>query len=675
MSRILITSALPYINGIKHLGNLVGSMLPADIYGRFERQRGREVLLICATDEHGTPAELAAAEAGLEVEEFCRQQHEAQAGVGRRFGLSWDYFGRSSSPQNAELTRHFAARLEANDLIEERLTQQVYSIDDSRFLPDRYIVGTCPHCGYEMARGDQCENCTRVLDPTDLLEPRSAVSGSENLEVRESRHLFLRQSQMVDRLRQWIDSHADWPPLVSSIARKWLDEGLHDRCITRDLSWGISIDREGFDEKVFYVWFDAPIEYIGATREWAEDEASSGRDWRSWWYEADDVRYVQFMAKDNVPFHTVGFPVTLMGSAEPWKLVDYIKGFNWLTYYGGKFSTSQKRGVFMDQALELLPADYWRYYLIANAPESGDSSFTWETFQTTVNKDLADVFGNFVNRTLKFCAARFGTEVPVGGEPGEAELALEKALQAGIDAYTAELETMQFRKAMRELRALWALGNDYFQRSEPWAVIKEDPERAAMILRTTLQLVRLFARLSWPIVPHSAELLLGALSQAPEGPPSWPTSAAEELRALPPGHAFEVPGVLFQKLTDEQVVEWSEQFAPRGRGADHNPHNRFDRIQVDFDGPTGSRATEYLTDSSRSIIAGNQSPDVPFDASINPYRGCEHGCSYCYARPSHEFLGFSAGLDFESKILVKQDAAELLRRELAAPSWRPQVLV
>ncbi len=561
MSRILITSALPYINGIKHLGNLVGSMLPADVYGRFERQRGREVLLICATDEHGTPAELAAAEAGLEVEEFCLQQHQAQAEIGRRFGLSWDFFGRSSSPQNAELTRHLASRLEANDLIEERVTEQVYSIDDGRFLPDRYIVGTCPHCAYDMARGDQCENCTRVLDPTDLLEPRSAVSGSTNLEVRESRHLFLRQSQMVGRLREWIDSHAGWPPLVSSIARKWLDEGLHDRCITRDLSWGIPVDRPGFENKVFYVWFDAPIEYIGATREWAEEQPARQRDWKSWWFGADDVRYLQFMAKDNVPFHTVGFPVTLMGSGEPWKLVDYVKGFNWLTYYGGKFSTSQKRGVFMDQALDLLPADYWRYYLMANAPESGDSSFTWETLQSTVNKDLADVFGNFVNRTLKFCAARFGTEVPAGGKTGAVEAELEIALQQGIEAYTAELEALQYRKAMRQLRALWVLGNDYFQRSEPWAVIKQDPDRAAMILRTAIQLVRLFALLSWPVIPHRAEHLLHALGQAPEGVPDWPASAAEALRALAPGHPFEVPEVLFQKLTDQQVEEWAERFA------------------------------------------------------------------------------------------------------------------
>ncbi|MFQ5350106.1 MAG: methionine--tRNA ligase, partial [Thermoanaerobaculia bacterium] len=355
MSRVLITSALPYINGIKHLGNLVGSMLAADVYARFQRQLGSEVLFLCATDEHGTPAELAALEEGLPVAEYCRRQHEIQADIYRRFALSFDWFGRSSSPQNHELTRHLCAKLDEHGLVEERLMRQVYSLTDERYLPDRYIIGTCPHCGYEAARGDQCENCTRVLDPTDLVEPRSAVSGSTDLEVRETRHLFLLLSKLQGRVEEWVGSRQGWSVLVSSIARKWLTEGLRDRCITRDLEWGVPVDRPGFEGKVFYVWFDAPIEYIAATREWADaTPAGEKRDWRSWWFDVDDVRYVQFMGKDNVPFHSVTFPATLLGSGEPWQLVDTIKGFNWLSYYGGKFSTSGRRGVFMDQALDKL---------------------------------------------------------------------------------------------------------------------------------------------------------------------------------------------------------------------------------------------------------------------------------------------------------------------------------
>jgi methionyl-tRNA synthetase len=559
MGRHLITSALPYINGVKHLGNLVGSMLPADIYARFLRLEGEEVLFICATDEHGTPAELAAKEAGVPVDEFCRAQHALQKDIGERFGLSWDHFGRSSSPENRELTQHFAQRLDEEGYLEERSTKQVYSRVDERFLPDRYIVGTCPYCGYASARGDQCENCTRVLDPTDLLEPRSALSGSTELEVRETKHLFLLQSKLVDEVRAWVEAHADvWPALTLSIARKWLDEGLRDRGITRDLDWGVPVvDRPGFENKVYYVWFDAPIEYIGATAEWAA--LADGRDWRSWWFDAPDVEYTQFMAKDNVPFHTVSFPVTLIGSREPWTRAHQIKGFNWLTYYGGKFSTSQGRGVFMDQALDTFPADFWRWYLVANAPESSDASFTWDGFTVAVNKDLADSFGNLVNRCLTLSAKHYGPVVPAGGEPGPREEQLAVDLSDVVREYTSLMAAKELRKSATELRRGWALANAYWEQSEPWKVVKADPDAAAVIFRTVINVVRLLAVLALPVIPTSATTVLDALGALD---PSWPNAdaLADELRALPPGHAVAIPPVLFAKITDEQQAELVERF-------------------------------------------------------------------------------------------------------------------
>jgi methionyl-tRNA synthetase len=403
MTRYLITSALPYINGIKHLGNLAGSMLPADVHARFRRMQGHDVLFICATDEHGTPAELAAVETNLDVRTYCDQQYQIQKRVCGQFLLSFDWFGRSSNPPNHRLTQHFCDCLEQNGLIEERVAQQIYSIDDHRFLPDRYVEGTCPICGFERARGDQCDSCGRLLDPTQLKKPRSKVSGSTNLELRDTVHLFLLQSKLADRIRSWVDAASEWPHLARSIAYKWLDEGLQDRSITRDLSWGVPVTkngrpRPGFEDKVFYVWFDAPIEYIGSTQEWAE---ATDDDWARWWRTdrgASDVTYIQFMGKDNVAFYTVSFPVTIIGSGEPWKLVDRLKAFTWVTWYGGKFSTSENSGIFMDEALELLPADYWRWALMANAPEGSDSAFMWEHFRTSVNGDLADVLGNFVNR-------------------------------------------------------------------------------------------------------------------------------------------------------------------------------------------------------------------------------------------------------------------------------------
>src|ERR1700733_152618 len=458
MTRYLITSALPYINGVKHLGNLVGSLLPADVFARFCRARGFETLALCATDEHGSTTELAAAEAGRDVRAFCDEQYALQKAAGDGFGLSWDHFGRSSNAPNIALTQHFARLLWQNGHLDVRTTKQVYSNADKRFLSDRYVVGTCPHCGYERARGDQCENCTRVLDPVDLINPRSAISGSPDIEIRDSTHLFLKQSAFVPQLRAWIESHErDWPVLVTSIAKKWLDEGLQDRGITRDVEWGVPVPDDIADGrlkgKVFYVWFDAPIEYIGCAQEWAEANGK-GDAWRDWWIgpKSKDVIYCEFMGKDNIPFHTVGFPVTVMGARpqEDWKLVDRLKGFNYINFDGGKFSTSQKRGVFMDAALEILPADYWRYYLMANAPESSDSNFTWEHFAGQVNKDLADVLGNFVNRVTKFCAARFDGKVPGEGEYGEEERALIAELDARVKACTDYFEAIDFRKAMGE---------------------------------------------------------------------------------------------------------------------------------------------------------------------------------------------------------------------------------
>ncbi|HEX6860093.1 MAG TPA: methionine--tRNA ligase [Caulobacteraceae bacterium] len=564
MARILITSALPYINGIKHLGNLAGSMLPGDVYARFQRARGHEVLYICATDEHGTPAELAAAEAGQDVATYCAEQHVLQHDVGRAFGLSWDWFGRSSSPQNHRLTQHFAQALEANGLIEERTDEMVYSVDDKRFLPDRYVEGICPRCGYEKARGDQCDNCGSLLDPTDLKEPYSVISGSRNIEVRQTRHLYLLQTKLADRIRAWVDSRKDWPTLAKSIAYKHLDEGLIDRGITRDLAWGIpvvkdGVPRPGFEDKVFYVWFDAPIEYIAATAELAD---ATGGDWERWWRTdrgADDVRYVEFMGKDNVAFHTVSFPATILGSGEPWKTVDMLKAFNWLNWYGGKFSTSQKRGVFMDAAIDLLPADLWRWYLTANAPEGSDTAFTWEQFASAVNRDLADVLGNFVNRIVKFCESKFEGAVPEGGEPGPLEEKLYADVAAGLAELTENMEAIEVRKSAQSLRALWVLGNEYLQEAAPWTAIKTDPQRAAVIVRTALNLAAVYGRISAPVIPFAAEKICEIFGES--WPPAWPsTDVRAELSRVEAGRKVAAPEVLFRKIEDTQIEEWTERF-------------------------------------------------------------------------------------------------------------------
>lgn len=561
MSKILITSALPYVNGVPHLGHLVGCLLPSDVYARYMRMMGHEVLYVCGTDEHGTPSEVGAAKEGMDVADYCLKYHNRHKEAYDAFNLSFDYFGRTSSEQNREITYHIFEQLDKNGLIEEESIKQIFSIDDNRFLPDRYVTGTCPHCGYDKARGDQCENCTKVLDPTELINPRSTISGSTNLEVRETKHLFLNLPKLEKQLAEWVKSKEPfWPDVAYSIAQKWLKEGLRPRCITRDLKWGFPVPKKGFEDKVFYVWFDAPIGYLGITKQWA-DEKPGERNWKDWWLDAKDVYYVQFMGKDNVPFHSISFPATLLGTGENWTKVDYLKGMSYLTFEGGKFSKSEQRGVFAEDAVKEFPADYWRYWLISNAPEASDSSFTFDLFAGVVNKDLNGVLGNFVSRVMKMTASKIGAEVPAGGEMTEVEEKLIADLQEKADNYCKYMEGLEFKKAMNELRAIWVDGNNYISVTEPWTVIKTDPARAAAILRVCLNLIRIYALLSVPVMPETSAKILAKFGlNAADMPVLKGFNAAKEIEALQPGHKFEVGDALFERIAPEKTEELKAKY-------------------------------------------------------------------------------------------------------------------
>lgn len=561
MSKILITSALPYVNGVPHLGHLVGCLLPSDVYARYMRMMGHEVLYVCGTDEHGTPSEVGAAKEGMDVADYCLKYHNRHKEAYDAFNLSFDYFGRTSSEQNREITYHIFEQLDKNGLIEEESIKQIFSIDDNRFLPDRYVTGTCPHCGYDKARGDQCENCTKVLDPTELINPRSTISGSTNLEVRETKHLFLNLPKLEKQLAEWVKSKEPfWPDVAYSIAQKWLKEGLRPRCITRDLKWGFPVPKKGFEDKVFYVWFDAPIGYLGITKQWA-DEKPGERNWKDWWLDAKDVYYVQFMGKDNVPFHSISFPATLLGTGENWTKVDYLKGMSYLTFEGGKFSKSEQRGVFAEDAVKEFPADYWRYWLISNAPEASDSSFTFDLFAGVVNKDLNGVLGNFVSRVMKMTASKIGAEVPASGEMTEVEEKLIADLQEKADNYCKYMEGLEFKKAMNELRAIWVDGNNYISVTEPWTVIKTDPARAAAILRVCLNLIRIYALLSAPVMPETSAKILAKFGlNAADMPVLKGFNAAKEIEALQPGHKFEVGDALFERIAPEKTEELKAKY-------------------------------------------------------------------------------------------------------------------
>lgn len=532
--RYLITSALPYINGIKHLGNLVGSMLPGDVYARFLRQQGHEVLYICGTDEHGTPAEIAAEEAGKTVKDYCDDMFHVQKETYEQFNISFDYFGRSSAPSNHALTIEIFNALDANGFIEERSTKQYYCIDDGRFLPDRYVMGTCPNCDYVKARGDQCDGCGHLLDPEELKNPYSSISGSRQLEQRDSKHLFLLLNRMEDQLKEWIDAKTDWPAMTQGIAYKWLKEGLQPRCITRDLSWGVPVPKAGYEGKVFYVWFDAPIAYISMTKD------ALGEKYKEWWSKNSDTSYVEFMAKDNVPFHTIFFPAMLLASGVDIRLVDFLKSMSWLNYDGGKFSTSQKRGVFLDHALDLFPADYWRYYLMTHMPETDDTDFTFQHFADVINKDLVGGLGNFINRVFTL-VHKYS---PNGLKREHLPEALQIEVSALLQQHSDALYALKFRHAMEALRSLWRLGNSYITQQEPWTIVKDHPEAALSVLAHCLHLIRTYAVSMQPIMPERAAFILNLLGTEDDNMWNIKQSA-----------------LVFSKVPEETVAELTQRFA------------------------------------------------------------------------------------------------------------------
>jgi methionyl-tRNA synthetase len=475
--RHLVTCALSAVTE-GPLDSLAGAQLPADAYCRFLRARSEEVLFVCVSGEHGAATE-----------------QELAAGL----GLSFDVLGCSSSPRSVEQTQYFVRRLEQEGYVETRSTV-----------------------------------CERSLEPGELIEPRAA-SDDPGIELRERRHLFLRCSRLAEELRAWLESSADRAALAGSVRQGWLDGGIGDWRITREPPGGVPVDRTGFEGAVYDEWFNAPIAYIGSTREWAEAHGDSAA-WRRWWCASEDVRLVQFMTRDEVPFHTVCFTCSLIGSREAWKLPDAVKAFDRLTYYGG--GSVGDDAAFIDDAPDPFAADCWRYWLLANAPETGEESFTWEALAATVNADMAGVVARFVDRSLGFVDRHFGLVAPAGGVAGREEEELATRADASIDAITARLSSLEFRQAVSELRSAWSLAGEYFERKRPWEPAAAGRGEVALTARTCLNLIALLARLSAPVMPFSAARLLDALA-VPERDRDWPARFEPEL--LTAGHRFRLP--------------------------------------------------------------------------------------------------------------------------------------
>ena len=544
MKKRLITSALPYVNNIPHLGNLM-QVLSADVFARFCRSRGYETLYICGTDEYGTASETRALQEGVTPRELCDRYHEIHKKIYEWFNISFDYFGRTSTPLQTEIVQHIFEMCDKNGYITEKETEQLYCPDCQRFLADRFVSGTCPHCGYDGARGDQCEKCGTLLDPTELVEPKCSVCGATPV-LKKTKNLYINLPKLLPVFKQWMDKASVdgfWAKNAVQITSSWLRDGLQERCITRDLKWGIPVNKPGYENKVFYVWFDAPIGYISIT-------ANKTDNWEYWWRDPENTELYQFIGKDNIPFHTVVFPCSQLATGEKWTMLYHMSSTEYLNYEGGKFSKSKGIGIFGNDVEETgIPADVWRFYMFYNRPEKSDFTFTWADFQEKVNKELIGNLSNLVNRTLTF-VKRF-----YDGKLGDGELdeAIAAAAKEKEQAITEALERSDERDAIHLIFELSDIGNKAFQDGEPWKTRKENPESAAKLLRTLLYLIRDLAVMITPYMPMSGERILSFIGK--EGS-DW--SSVGNFSG-----GIEVVGseLLFQKLEDDRIAELRERYS------------------------------------------------------------------------------------------------------------------
>jgi methionyl-tRNA synthetase len=556
MKRRLITSALPYVNNVPHLGNLI-QVLSADVFARFCRLRGYETLYICATDEYGTATETKALEEGITPRELCDRYYEIHRGIYSWFGIAFDKFGRTSHPRHSEITQSLFLDLDAAGLIKSQTIEQLYCDKDERFLADRYVAGICPVCGYDGARGDQCEKCGKLLDPTELKDPKCSTCGSTP-RPKSTTHLYIDLPAIRPRLEAWMkkaSAEGFWANNAVQMTQAWLRDGLKERAITRDLKWGIPVPKKGYEDKVFYVWFDAPIGYISTTAV-AGDEM--GFDWKAWWQNPDDVELYQFIGKDNIPFHTVIFPSSQLGSGRKWTMLHHMSSTEYLNYEGTKFSKSKGIGVFGTDAVESgIPADVWRFYIFYNRPEKGDYFFTWADFQEKVNGELIGNLGNLANRTLTFVARYFGGEIPKA-ESGAAEREAFRAKVLEIEKRAAaHLERAELRDAFRAAFELSDLANKRFQDGEPWKTRTSDPDAAKALIADLCYVLRDLSIMIHPYIPTAASKLASFLGATiGKGGLSWADLGSTEGLST-----VSQPEVLFSKLEDDLVAALRERFS------------------------------------------------------------------------------------------------------------------
>lgn len=544
--RYTITSALPYANGPIHIGHLAGVYVPADIYARYLRMKGKDVLFIGGSDEHGVPITIKARKEGVSPQEIVDRYHNIIRDSFERFGISFDVYSRTSAPIHHQTAAEFFTNLYNKGVFLEKSNQQYFDAEANQFLADRYITGTCPHCSYEKAYGDQCESCGTSLSPLDLINPRSALSGNKPI-LKETKHWYLPLDKAENWLREWIlEGHKeDWKVNVYGQVKSWIDQGLQPRAVTRDLDWGVKVPLPEAEGKVLYVWFDAPIGYISAAREWAEN---TGKDWEPYW-KSSDSKLVHFIGKDNIVFHCIIFPFMLQQEGS-FVLPDNVPANEFLNLENDKISTSRNWAVWLHEFLDELPGkeDVLRYVLTANAPETKDNDFTWKDFQARNNNELLAVFGNFVNRTLVLTHKYFEGKVPALDHLTDADKAVLAEMQHFPEKISHSIELYRFREALSELMNLARLGNRYLTENEPWKIFKTDPDRVKTILAVSLEIVARLTVLSEPFLPFTAEKLRKMMRMGSFG---WDDAASPAL--LVTGHQLGEAILLFEKVEDSMI--------------------------------------------------------------------------------------------------------------------------
>ncbi|MEX0685456.1 MAG: methionine--tRNA ligase [Balneolales bacterium] len=555
--RTLVTAALPYANGPLHLGHLAGAYLPSDFYVRYKRMREEDVLFICGSDEHGVPITLAADKEGVTPQDIVDRFHTLNKKSFESLGISFDYFGRTSSKTHTEVSQAFFKKLDDQGVFKKKSQTQLFDPKANMFLPDRYVVGTCPHCGNEEAYGDQCEKCGNSLSPTELIAPRSVISGEPPLH-KETEHWFIPLGDFQDKLSAWLDRQTDWKPNVMGQCRSWLDGGLQDRAVTRDLNWGVPVPKEGAEGKVLYVWFDAPIGYISATREWAEKQGKPD-SWKTWW-QNEDTDLIHFIGKDNIVFHCIMFPAMLMAHGD-FVLPKNVPANEFLNLEGRKLSTSKGWAVWLHEYLEDLDADNLRYVLGTGLPEAKDADFSWKEFQAHVNGELADILGNFIFRTLSFTQRYFDAKVPELDNPddrGREVLAeIENIKQKVTDAY----ETFHFREAIAQSMNLARLGNKYFTEMEPWHLRKTNMEACGTVLHICLQISAALSLLFEPVMPVKMKKLRGYLDTKHL---TWNDIKTD---MMPVNQVIDQGEILFQKLEDKEIEHQLKKLEDRAKSS------------------------------------------------------------------------------------------------------------